>query len=398
MLKTTYEDSALDSRKAAYYGKPKELVSAEKCLDRICTRIHNDKIGTLNIRMNINQSKDNVELQQHLKKQYGFKTIVLNWNSDLTPNGMTFASMGIIFDDAPNKLVSNNQSNPYFDTDHRYACTIVLNVGMIKDMELSGGETLAIILHEIGHNFDNLITADISKAFTYISIASGEGGLAERIIGLLGVYGFSKLLRERGDLLADFQNKYPVIRFLITLKDGIKYHVSAAKKMITFLRVMQGTRKYVAPDPVDVISGLLNRRGEYFADSFPVKYGYGTELSSVMYKFSHNEKMRPIPRRMIDNIPVLKTVYDVTVIPVEMLLCDSYEEHPFDENRMIAMQRDLERDYASDEVPASLKPEIKRQIDAIASIRKQDIDDTGLDIPFTKIRKLLMNWIMPDLL
>jgi hypothetical protein len=101
---------------------------------------------------------------------------------------------------------------------------------MIKDMELSGGETLAIILHEIGHNFDNLITADISKAFTYISIASGEGGLAERIIGLLGVYGFSKLLRERGDLLADFQNKYPVIRFLITLKDGIKYHVSAAKK------------------------------------------------------------------------------------------------------------------------------------------------------------------------
>ena len=117
-----------------------------------------------------------------------------------------------------------------------------------------------------------------------------------------------------------------------------------------------------------------------------------------MYKFSHNEKMRPITRRMIDNIPVLKTVYDVTVIPVEMLLHDSYEEHPFDENRMIAMQRDLERDYASDEVPASLKPEIKRQIDAIASIRKQDIDDTGLDIPFTKIRKVLMNWIMPDLL
>lgn len=346
MLKTKFREAKSMQQvvKEAYYGKSAHLIKAEKCLEKICAKING--VGSEHglVRMNIHESSDNRELEECFEKQFGFKKMNLFWTNGSAPNAYTVA--GLMFEDSISEEGQEERGEKYYDKNHTYTCNVVVVMNIVRKLQLNARETLALILHEIGHNFDNIWATKILRLLGTVFT-----------LGLNQVVGY---IMKHVSIPLDqwIQDNVPLISKITKIGQDLAYHLTPVQADPTVLK---------NTSVIGIVMAFLGSEGEYYADSFAAKYGYGVEISNCMSKFDQPTKVGGLVRSSLYSIPVLRTLVNLCEGPafIAQWLLDPY---PFDENRISAIRKELEKDMADPKVPKEMKSQIRIQIAEIDKI------------------------------
>lgn len=338
-----------------YYGTPTNIAKALRYLTKIVDDINKSTELEL-IKADYISWKENLEIQKLFEREFGFKEQYIYWLNETVPNAYTIVG-GTIINSNPG-ITSNffkDKKAKYYDNRHSYICNVTVITALVKNMQLTPRETMGIILHEIGHNFDNLWTT----AFSWITHTLFGGFLISEVLRYI--------FRWELEGKALMQKHFPVFFRVLDLLTTMPYHLNVINvPNLTLMReIIAGAL------PFSLITGT---RSEYFADSFAAKYGFGPDLATATAKFSDARKSGGYAKRAVYQVPILRTMLDIVNGPIELFL-QIFDPHPTDENRVLSIRQNLVNDLNDPDVPKNFKPEIRRQIETIDNRIKMDQED-----------------------
>ena len=354
--------------KEEFYGTSSYIEEALNALSKIVNQLRKkSKLEIINF--NPTDSKENEIISKAFCKEFGFAKMEINWSNETIPNAYTIIGGSFVNTRPGNKLAKKKKTDKYYDKDHKYACFMVIVNNLIYNCELNPRETMGIMLHEIGHNFDNQTCTILNE--TILSILS---------FGVRDIIKYLYTYVEKGK--AFLRKEAPEVMYCIDLITSLPYHLS-------IINLPSPTMLYsLSPDYL--IQLMIGTKMEYYADSFAAKYGFGPDLASALSKLDQRKKSAGYVQRNIAKVPGLRTLHDLAAGPCEMIL-QLIDVHPAAENRLLAIKNNLKKDYSDPEVPAKFKPEIKRQIDMCdkyIEIDKKNAETDGL--LFSAVKKMIM--------
>lgn len=351
-----------------YYGSTPNLNNALSNLSVIVNQLRK-KSGLELAQFNPTETKENINICKAFEKEFGFAKMDIYWDNSSLPNAFTIPGGCFINKKPGHKLQNKKKKDKYYDKDHSYQCYMEVINEIVHNYELTDRETMGIMLHEIGHNFDN-------QFCVYVN---------EMVFGILtfGITDIVKILityLEKGKMF--LVKTFPTAMYLIDIIRTLPYH-------LTLVNLPSPALLYkLSPD--GLIQLIIGTKQEYYADSFAAKYGFGPDLASALSKLDDRTKSAGFARRQVAQIPVLRTFHDLIAGPCEMVF-QLIDVHPENENRITSIKNNLKKDYNDPEIPASLKPEIKRQIemcDKYIELDKKNAESNGM--LFGSLKKMIM--------
>ena len=340
----------LQSVTEAYVGKSENLKKAEKLLDIMLRR---DRSAGELARLKTTQEStpENKQFEKLIEKEFGFKKFSMHWLTNAIPNAYTMTG-GLMVNKNPDpENISTRGNKRYYDAKHEFICFVAFVSSLAIEAKLTADETMSVILHEIGHNFDSTMATYIMK-----------------INNLVFTYGLSELTPSIHNMYLDIVKGAPWVHRLLAIREDIAWYLD-------YLPFPLAAVYSMLMNPYKLVFGLFLIPSEKFADTLPVMYGYGEAFASAMRKMNDPTRMKPPMKQAIYKVPILCTFYDLMETPAQTAVM-LFNCHPYTMNRIIEERKNLEKDYNNPEVPKALKPEIKRQIEAIEKIENVTLEDS----------------------
>lgn len=240
---------------------------------------------------------------------------------------------------------------------HFYVC---VSSAILFDNRYTPGECLAVILHEVGHNFQHL---------TYNNLGPIQNGLFNFyfILCLLsGIIRFDLLTVTDTEFRTSILNFVKRFRSTFpTLKEAMDFGVNLLENIISILplsnvNAILAITNYLrnGVNPVDLLTGYAD---EHAADRFVSYYGYGAELTSALGKFEVN----PIgSERIINQIPLLGSLYSFEKV-IFFAIVKLFDPHPQFTARYNAVRSELEYNLEKSNIDRSAKKAIQDQIEKV---------------------------------
>lgn len=427
----------------AYFGKTKELLEAEHIINGIIKKfkVPFEKVGKRIIdAAKLNNSAENRKLEKLFCKQFGFAEFKLHWDGSDVANAFS-VSRGII------TLVSGGMpvlpvkqaDGGYYDSKHSYCCVVCVYAGLI-DAGLTAEELVAVILHEIGHNFQCTPITNITtftdplwipvSAYKMVqhwreignSLAKAASGhkmgmssktaeqakkagetVGQAIGDALGhlIMAFVWRNEAMSDMWSLFRDMLPDV--LKEEFEALDDWILSNKNQILnkWKRYVEAYRKYkkqIEADKNRIAWGVLFNNtynlawlffgggllalkqfyhaqsgysGEVFADSFATAYGYGPAATSTFTKF---EQLRLSNPHLGLNKNNDNSVFNQYIYIMLELTTSCLDPHPMNQTRIKNQINKLRKELESDEVPASLKAKIKKDLDNAEAIYQAYIE------------------------
>ena len=141
----------------AYVGKTPTLLEAEKQINKI--RVNCKKFT------DINKSPEVQALNRLIEKQFGMDVFATLVEQNNIPEAHTIP-IDTRFDvglkhDISDFVIGDKKTGYKFKPDNGLGIIFIVSLGILKSPDFTDGEILAIMLHEIGHNFSGAIYNDI---------------------------------------------------------------------------------------------------------------------------------------------------------------------------------------------------------------------------------------------
>lgn len=359
----------------AFYGKPKEFIEIEKRLEKIIDMIKDVKEYGASI--NINATKEVQEVERLFTKFFK------NKETSITFYASTLASAYNAFT-LPSSLsyFKKDKSNKKLTRVDDLFINVNIDIGLVYGAEMTPGELMSFILHEIGHCFDasffmllTNINIDYIKYVENADVTINEivnNGIIQTIISFLGrSYPIQKL--------------YQVINRYASSDGYVSKFINDTLMIFTdiliFINIVDvwGYISSLMKDPTHTIVKLINPNNifgyasEKFADSFATSYGYGKDLSSALNKVEQSKGL--LFNENIKQIPLLNIGYDFNkvVLQASTLL---FDPHPTNAARIQSQLNKLKRDLND----PNLNPKVKKEL--LANIKEIEdyIDNIVLNI------------------
>ena len=410
-----------------YYGKNALLVEAEKCLNIIKDKINDNANDELIMGM----SEFN-RFKEILCEVFGLDDLLLIGSTMY--NNMTM-TMPLYISPTFN-LNPENKKDFHITTNKYGVCfkkesemTIMINIDFAvlrnDGVNLTGGELLSIVLHEVGHNFfvtnertswlaflniyrhilATLIQATTNKEFVIYLLQFFLMGQfrnkkvykadAVRYRNFISKIKDNKLARTLGDLITeayrvflDYTSIKVVYKFLIT---GPMWYLNV---MTNYLTV--STINFIVFGWVDTV--WIGYDNEKFSDNFATSYGYGTELMSAftkMTEFNDNYNFSISFKKFIDadKTGLTKFALNLVMTPSYFLTTALLDNHPTVEQRLLNQTKMLREELNK----TNLKPATKQKI--IEDLKRMDelekkyfYPSTKGDNPIMKLKKKLRKY------
>jgi hypothetical protein len=258
---------------------------------------------------------------------------------------------------------------------NKIGVSMMFDVNLVTYMDLNERETIAVMLHEIGHNFYNSIFRTISRLpmSLYDVIKAPEGVLGyepnQKILlsylGQMAIFDFinlSKRMVDGREKFDAFLQKYaaPVMN-LYRLFNEILYNGSG------FLNLQN-----IKMNPVEVVRSLprllyrmastdlvFGYHDERFADNFVADHGYAEDLASALVKFEKNKKN--ISVMATDSIPGLNWMSDFIRLQVSFLLL-FLDDHPRNITRIRSGLNRLKQNAKDPNIDPRTRKELDNEI------------------------------------
>jgi Zn-dependent protease with chaperone function len=389
----------------AYFGKSESLLEAEKILDTLIPIIkHNPLADYTNHPLTR-------ALSNTLKRQFGFKELYITWkrSSKVNPSINTLISSDITF--GGKNIVGINKKDGYYDKNHSHVAYITLSSTLPSQVNISGAEYLAAILHEIGHNFDASVYNMIQSIF-HILILIPIAATMPLSISLLTTIPPAVLTTGPGKtgyhsinkIVESILDKFPFLKKISDMGRQLGDWFTRTLQVYGSPARLLTIPSFILMSPASHLTGLFTRKGEMFADSFAAAYGYSSELLTMLNKLKLTYQFK-----MTDSGSLKDAVADLNEHPIRRFFTDlSIAEssiislfidgtHGTSINRaktnLDMLKNDLQNGDFSPDVRASLQQEIINLEKTINDYRKGYIDgNEESNLPFTLCaRKLLYN-------
>ena len=340
----------------------------------------------------------NEKLEDEVKKAFGFKYVRIEWHSGVGVNAFTLASEKVshMFDKS---FKQGSHSKGFYDKNHSMTVCILLDSGFFTQLNLTSREVVALLLHEIGHNFDvTLFTVlgtgfytvlnilEISKLFRYIGdsktgkeawlkMKTRAGDIGKIIMLPLSSIPFTKpaalaIMNIRDHILErlpsiqdmaylfkvsynDMMRLISAVLFPMTLVKHISF------KLATFKLRMINPTYFMFTSSLKTVANLLSKQGEVYSDTFAATYGYGEDLAFALEKLVRNAS-RPTSTEVPKSLDIF---FDLSYAYSEFMnLMSNSTRHPNNMKRIRRMIDKLERDARNNNVDPNLRKELDLKI------------------------------------
>lgn len=390
----------------AYIGKTPILQEVEQ------------KIGIARKKVKYYGSNNNtipeiLEINRLMEKQFGMDLFGLKIYTSDYPNAYT-TIIAINFDIAKNYVMHNmitaDSTNGYrFKKDNGFLIEMYMSSAMLLDDRYTDGELVAVMLHEIGHNFADCIYDKIEIANNRDILLYQKILIAQIIFYAITVIGIPEALSKL-KLYISLHNAYKYKKekkaqkskrgFLSGLINGAKAKAEGVYGLVNeilarltggaSLKSYKRNAKMYKVD--DEVRSSIGRQNEVFADKFAGVYGYGPEQASVLTKFSK------LPSKAADIISkwggFFKDLSDK--FDEELLDINDFDVHPQVMQRINAEINLLKNELKKEDLDPKIKAAIQKQLDELAEIVENNLKITKEMSKSEKALALYNQMIMND--
>jgi len=310
-----------DTDKLRYQGKSKEFLECEKLLNKVINPKMrgslDDVINAKNIKEQekyanqtftglwekskgtITNSKEIKKVSEILKKKFGFADMYIMVVPYAQLNAFTTPPSFLVRDITTGMPSLFSSKKDYYDYDHKYYCFVTLFTELF-DGTFSSAELMAIILHEIGHNFDTSVLAYVGDCIAepFILYMSGSGdGLKNWLLrSVIANSLVSRLMNYIKSPVNYILDAYPIVAFCGSYAAQLdmlsRKYLDVIHNVKSLLRIRDiiGNIKFMLAytNPLALAASGIKNLGdvqkEVFSDSFATYHGYGPALISGFNK------------------------------------------------------------------------------------------------------------------
>lgn len=372
-----------------YFGKTPEILKAETQLDVL----RNKYMKKYVFNPRINSDPDLLKFDRIMEDCFGFGCFTLHIHNEPTANAFT---MPIDFrydyvNDDKNLIV--NTSSFKFNKDADYACILGVYSGLIFNPDFTTPEVMAIILHEIGHNFNSILNKPngvllsvYNVTICIIYMLSGSPMLLAHIAKNSNSYRTfmdktGKQLRQNNNIMVVLYDY--IIQLLNILKSGVK-NLSDLFNILTMGNVTGPLVVYnglitMLKDPAKIFKKKMQYNSEESADNFVTIYGYSSELITALRKIESAEgESSSFVMKNFNKIPVISQLFHFSELPY-VILFGFFDEHPNSVNRAKDQVNMLNAELQKQDLDPKMKKYIQSDVnacnealDTLVETKKQD--------------------------
>lgn len=348
-----------------YIGKSDNLIKCEELLDIMIKRQRS------NLKSDMNKYPENKELENLLKKQFGFRDISVYWAESLifTPvenslkyNQYAYTICGLNFIQTLDNSVDNHlfdSDKGFYNTRHNIFPIINVSTFLVNGFTtLRADHILAIILHEIGHNLSispyNYVKGILLLYTDAIAFVLSEISSKPEIKGVL-----NQLINIPTKLI-DYFPKLKELWYHIQKINGVFMDILSFLNIPNFMRYL----KMMSIAPAMLVRSIASRELEHEADSFTSSYGYSIALVESLDILNANGKSG----FGLNHSNILTNViYDISNV-MSTLTNDILGNHPSDMARTARTIQKINADLKSNDIPPKIRKELEEQLDSLLDI------------------------------
>lgn len=303
----------------------------------------------------LTDSNSNKIIENQFTKLFNLKGCSLTWDFAPGPNAFTPCATFQLFSDDKGK--THNAKEKVFVGIH-------VSTGLVTYSKMNEKEILAIILHEIGHNFYNSPFQVLSRLSLSIpSIVKNPELIPPKLMGSFIGIAIADVITVPlyKKYLASFQKMidkvFPLYTKFMYIVNDFMYNLTSISQRQLNMEVID-LPKLLEKGSLFSFNNLFLYNVEKHADSFAVDYGYGIYLAAALEKLG--EKEGTVGSKLY-NIKGLNWTLDLFNIQFEIfsLFISGY---PSEQNRIRTGLDRLKRASKDKNLSPSLRKELESQI------------------------------------
>ena len=403
-------NESVDVLDEAYFGKQKELDELQKLIGAYRKK-YTKKYALIGAAANTDKAL--LKINRAFEKFFGFGDFALFIIDLANINAFTFAIDNRYDAKAPkDKLV--NAKTFKFSKDADFACLVCVYAGLMFNPLFTDEEIMAVILHEIGHNFyaslstTNAIFSSCNRAVNFAgavlevkdTLTDDEQGTGEKALNLArtGVGEYFKL-----DLLVKKAIKKIKSTIGYTETNRTFYYalycfylgLGVADYMSEYLKMMRkiikitsqtgtGGIKVIAKlwldrkietikDPIHILRMPNGFRNERTADNFAAMYGYGPALHSALTKMENGDLTEKQINEMSPAAIFVSNLFDSLLLPYKLIMM-ALDPHPLTIQRTTDQIRMLEEELKKSHLDPKMKKRIQKDVDKMNKAVEKSMD------------------------
>lgn len=354
-----YNNSSDGLVEESYYGKLPEFVEMEKLFDTIIAKSKKEGLT----KCNPNNYKEHKRICSLFCKLFGFKKALIYWEPYSEGNAFTYSLNAFIVFSDKSKMIKKTEKG-FYDSSHSIILTVYITTGLIE-LGLSSRELIAVILHEIGHNFDYstyhkfdaFISSILTLGSTAVTINKYKDNLNDIKLEI-----DKKIKKQDNDIYNKQKTRDKLSKnWYKNITSRIKYNAVYNAIMMPINTIVDVI--YVGLCPLYTINNLAGKKGELFADSFATAYGYGSELITSLKTLGDLNKFYD-PKSH-----VMKFFMDLSKLQSEIVI-SLIDVHGTDMERCQECIEKLKYDLKHNEFQPELKKELAEEINKMTMAYK----------------------------
>lgn len=371
-------DSKLELLQEVYYGKNPLLLAVEKEVEKIRQKV------MLEPYYDPNGTPENDKICELFSELFNCEDVFLDWTmTKVGVNSMTypisfFLNQGTEFYD-----VKRGPHGIQFVDKKGKVLYIITYTNFFTEGIFTSSEWVAIILHEIGHNFYNnsyhvvsgrvFISFSVLMYLLQIVINSPDQLSIGVLLVILQLYLlFTPEGRKEFKIIVEKYYPKIVIKILTIFGDILITSLTILAKFLRYAIFPFSLLHLGMRLPIYFLTHFLPRvfildgyYNEKFADNFASSYGYGPEISSLFEKF-FTKPNTPVDR-VINKIPVLNEI-DNFYNFIEHSMINLIDEHPDISTRIAEQSRMLRSELKKKKYPDKMKKQILKDIERVETV------------------------------
>lgn len=323
-----------------------------------------------NPNIKLNNDKLNTKLQDAVQKVFGFKKVKIFWaNNPSIGMGPYTITSSVILHSGSGALAYGSNSTGFYDENAELDLYVNMDNQLFVACDLTPKEATAILLHEIGHNFDysayniinswSVVIQIISTLARGGNIASNKLRLQQLLVQTLGVEYGKNIIGAAMNIPEYISNLIPPVGVVIRGFRKISFNITKfINNLFSPISILITIPVAAIMTPLMWLGNFFTRKKEVFADSFAASYGYASELATALDKL---DKTLTGANNYQEGT-FMAALADLTLVNRD-IICLAQGGHTTTQRRLIKMIDKLEKDIASGKYDPSLKKELQRQLE-----------------------------------
>ena len=347
-----------------YIGKTKNLIEIEHKIDQMIKN-YGPRSSVEKSYHDLEDCPEKKDIQDLICREFGFDSASIVIQPVAISNAKTMPRSFLVRDftnGMPTSLTLHGEK--YYDTSHKYDFVMALYTELF-DGRFTPGEITALILHEIGHNFD-ITTMTYVADWVFWGQCLATGNI---LYALFRNYAAKILWRIENLIL-----RIRPLTILMNIGIDILKILNMVAGPLGIPFRLASLLKNTVVTPKDMLSGI---GAEKFADSFANAYGYGAEMITVLDKL--DKYLVTTDKGIIADTWTWMGDACATII---MMFLDP---HPENQTRARMMLDDMKKLSESKDVPPHVRKKVqndykacKKAYDDFLKVEKGDRDGLAL--------------------